>query len=122
MNPYTEYKLGQHEDITITRMITDSNDNVLSSEKISCETLGEAIDTIRRLFHYDKMMYECIKNKPYGLVATRDECVDNKFSYTMYICKREGSRKITAGIDNISKYAADVFCFNTDSTVTQQEK
>lgn len=118
MNPYTECKIGHQ--VIITRMVTDDNDNILASDKIECLNLAEAVETIRQLFECDRMMYECLRTKTgNALIATRDECVDNKFSYTIYVRKREGSRRITAGIDNISKYAAEMFCFDS-SVVTQQ--
>lgn len=122
MNPYTQWELNQ-KPVFITRIVTDDDDKVLASDKIQCETLGEAVEIIRQLFECDRMMYECLKTKTgNALVATRDECVDNKYSYTMYVRKRAGSRRVTAGIDNISRHAAKMFCLDADSIVTEQEE
>lgn len=105
--------------VSITRTVTDDDGNQLSCDHNSFHTLQDAIDALRKMYKNDKIMYEAIRNHPYGLICTRDECVDDKYSYSMYIRKREGSRKITCGIDNIYKYAAEAFCFDTDADVTQ---
>lgn len=116
------YSKQREFSVSITRKISDWEDNEIFMEHHHYDTLGEALDALRKFYQNDKIMYYKMKSRLHGLAATQEECINDEYSYTMKIQHHGVRRKITAGIDNISQYAHEVFGLDMELSVTQQEK
>lgn len=99
------YVYSRQKAVTITREIMDGNDNVLAHSIYKYTSLEKAIENIRTMFLFDKMMCE-------SMPTMFDEYIDNGTSYlitTGNINFPERFRKIEVSINNIEQYRNEIF-------------
>lgn len=108
------------EPASITRTVSDWEDNVLQSETFQYDNLWDALKAIREMYEADRIMFMATKYRPGGLAADRHRECDDDYCYTFQLCNHEGQRKIVCGINDIKEHGHRVFCLNAGDKVTQQ--
>lgn len=106
----------------VSRYVYDAETgDVINRESCSCGNLAQAIEILNECRELDRTMFEALTERPVNaLVGTRNHMESNKYSYCITIWSREGKRTVECGIDNIKNYAAEVFCIERGSFITQQ--